>query len=344
MQNVLMLCSSPLISLRLSIYIESKENLHLDQFRALESMTDEQSQSFYDFIIVVATLRDFDITARVASIKKQWPNGKIILITEVEKPQLLIYRRKVINDVVYFYWHFQSAAELKELIENDLKEEFVIHFQARASKVHLTTPTSKPTLKPVGGLDRLKPSIVLVGASTGGFAALRKLVSTLPKEFRSPIVIAQHIPKGFDQTLLRTLNPLSHMSVKLAEDGLLQPKHIYIAPYDYHVHLLQDADGRVKMVLSQEAPEHSLRPAVDPLFRSAASITDYRIIAAILTGMGSDGTEGGKDLFQAGGKIICQDEKSSSVWGMPRMAYEAGLCYKILALDQIANELYILSH
>ena len=199
------------------------------------------------------------------------------------------------------------------------------------------------TVLGLSNLERLKPAIVVIASSTGGFAALRRVVATLPKEFRAPIVIAQHMPKGFEETLVKSLNSSNEkMTVELASDGILQPKHIYVIPYDYHGVLIEEGK-ELHLKLNQDAKEHSLRPAADPLFRSVSKIRTHRVVAAILTGMGSDGTLGGKEIKDRGGIVICQDQKTSAVWGMPRMAVEGGICDKIVSLSDIGPTLFALT-
>lgn len=333
-KNVLLLCSSPMLSLRISMHLDLMD-IHLDNFRAIEGALLNKKEDV-DLVIVVSKLGDFDDTARVQQIRREWPKAKIVMITELILPKQKIYARKVVNGVVYLFWYFQSKEEAKQLITSQLVPDLLVEKREVAQKVTLQAPSA---LNP---LDRLKPALVLVASSTGGFAALRKMVSSLPENFRAPIVIAQHIPKGFDTTLQRSLDGLSHMKVTLAKDGPVENRHIYIAPYDYHLEVRQRGEG-LHLKLNQSPPVHALRPAADPLFLSAAKIKGHRLVAAILTGMGSDGTVGGIELKQAGAKIICQDEASSSVWGMARTAVQAGICYKQVPLRDLGQTLFTLT-
>ena len=334
-ENVLLLCSSPLLSLRISMHLDLMDGVKLHSFRGIEGALLDKNEAI-DLIVAVAKLGDFDETARVQQLRREWPNAKIILITELILPKQRIYSRKVVNGIVYLFWYFQDKEEARNLVETQLVPDLMLERKEHTRKVKLSSPS------PMNPLDRLKPALVLIASSTGGFAALRKMVGSLPDTFRAPIVIAQHIPKGFDTTLQRSLSSLSHMKVELAANGPLQNRHIYIAPYDYHVELIQ-VGTTIQMKLKQTPPVHALRPAADPLFLSATKIDGYRLIAAILTGMGSDGTAGGIKLKQVGAKIICQDEASSSVWGMARTAVEAGICDRQVALNDLGRTLFDLT-
>ena len=334
-KNILLLCSSPLLSLRICMYVDLMEGVTLHSFSALEgALLDKKSD--IDLVIAVSQLGNFDDTARVQRIRKEWPGRKIVLITELLLSSQRIYTRKVVNEVVYLFWFFQSKQDLQKLIEGQLIPELTVPAPKTVRKVQLSTP------KPRSAFDRLKPAIIVIASSTGGFAALRKLIGTLPDAFRTPMIIVQHIPRGFDTTLQRSLSTLSKCSIVLAKNGPIQKRHIYIAPHDHHVEVYQES-GTLCLRVTQSDPVHSLRPAADPLFYSAASLINMRVVAAILTGMGSDGTEGGKALRQAGAQIICQDEASSSVWGMARTAVEAGICDRQVALNDMAATLFDLT-
>lgn len=332
-RRILLLCSSPLMALRISIYLDAQPNVEVHSYRGIEGAL-LSARREEDVIIVVSKLGEFDDTARVQQIRSEWGHHpKIVMITELLYRKQKIYNRTEVNGNVYLFWYFQTKDELVGLIEEYLSQELNYQVRRTQRRVQLSTPRA------MNALERLKPAVVFVASSTGGFAALRKLVSGLPAEFRAPIVIAQHIPKGFDSTLQRSLSTLSHMTVDLASDGPIKKKHIYIAPYDSHVEVRQE-EGELFMVLTQDPPVHNLRPAADPLFTSAASIEGHRLVAVIMTGMGSDGTAGGHVLKQAGAHILCQDEASSSVWGMARTAVESGICDQQVNLDQLGHVLF----
>ncbi|MEC7986938.1 MAG: CheB methylesterase domain-containing protein [Myxococcota bacterium] len=180
--------------------------------------------------------------------------------------------------------------------------------------------------------------VIVIASSCGGPVVLRQLISTLPSTLHTPIVIAQHVPKIFDVSLCESLNAIGERRVVLAEHlAPLCEDTIYLAPFDYHVELSHNQG--VFLTLNQQPHEHFLRPAADPLFRSAAALFRERCIGVILSGMGSDGVEGAKKIKELGGKVICQDKDTSIVWGMPAMAVKADVQDWVLPIDKVGARL-----
>jgi two-component system chemotaxis response regulator CheB len=152
-------------------------------------------------------------------------------------------------------------------------------------------------------------------------------------------VIVQHMPPLFTRNLANRLNQECHLRVQEAEGGeTLEPGHVFIAPGDFHLELCREGTA-VKTVLQQGPPENSCRPAVDVLFRSAASIYGRGCLGVVLTGMGQDGLRGAEHIVHLGGTLIGQDEATSVVWGMPRAVCEAGLTHSVLPLGSVADEI-----
>ena len=175
--------------------------------------------------------------------------------------------------------------------------------------------------------------VVAIAASTGGPAVLQNILRKLPADFPLPILVVQHIARGFAGGLAEWLADGSSLRVKLAEDGEpLRKRTVYIAPEDRHLGVTQ---GGV-VVLSNAAEIGGFRPSATFLFRSIASIYGSQSAAVILTGMGRDGVDGLADIALSGGQIIAQDEQSCVVYGMPQEAVRAGLVDTILPASQMA--------
>jgi len=180
------------------------------------------------------------------------------------------------------------------------------------------------------------PDIVLIAASTGGPSALEFIVTDLPANLPMPILIIQHMPEHFIETMAKNMDRKSKLKVKVAEDGeIITAGSIYIAPGGVHTRL----GIRKKIVLDDSPPIGGLRPAADVLFESASeTIAVKKVLVIILTGMGSDGCEGiaklksKKDCY-----CIVQSEQTCVVYGMPRVVEEAGFADAVLDLDQIST-------
>jgi two-component system chemotaxis response regulator CheB len=181
---------------------------------------------------------------------------------------------------------------------------------------------------------------LLIGSSTGGPQALMKIATDLgPVIDRHPVLITQHMPPTFTTILAEHLARVSQRPAREGVDGeTVRPGQIYLAPGGKHMCVARRG-AEIVVVLNDEPPINYCKPAVDPLFQSAAAIWQGGVLATILTGMGADGMRGAKDIVAAGGNVIVQDEASSVVWGMPGAAAHAGVCAAVLPLDQIASKL-----
>ncbi|TFV73508.1 chemotaxis response regulator protein-glutamate methylesterase [Bradyrhizobium frederickii] len=194
-------------------------------------------------------------------------------------------------------------------------------------------PSGSPALRP---FSNQAPKVLLIGSSTGGPQALMALVGELgPVIDRFPVLITQHMPPTFTTILAEHLARSSRRPAAEAVDGeSVRPGRIYLAPGGKHMRVARNGADTV-IALDDGPAVNFCKPAVDPLFISAIDIWHGNILSVILTGMGSDGMRGGKDIVAAGGNVIAQDEASSVVWGMPGAAANAGICAAILPLNQI---------
>lgn len=183
------------------------------------------------------------------------------------------------------------------------------------------------------------PRVVAIAASTGGPAALYRLLSELPGNFTAPILVVQHISRGFIPGLASWLNAASRLRVKIADAGdPLLPSTVYLAPDDRHLAVT----GGKTVALASVEPVCGFRPSASSLFDSVAEVFGSGVVAVVLTGMGSDGVAGLGAVRRRGGYVLAQDEESSVVFGMPKAAAEAGLVDEVLPLDAMAARLVAL--
>jgi two-component system chemotaxis response regulator CheB len=191
--------------------------------------------------------------------------------------------------------------------------------------------SASPGAVDTGGSDR---RLIVIGSSTGGVEALRYVLPSLPAQL-PPIAVAQHIPPFFSKAVATRINELCGYEVREAGDNEdLHPGLCVIAPGDFHLTIVKTLLG-YKTRLTKTPPVHYCRPAVDVLFRSAAEAAGSRLVAALLTGMGSDGALGMQAIKAVGGTTIAEHEDTCVVYGMPRAAVQLGVVDKILPLDQI---------
>lgn len=194
--------------------------------------------------------------------------------------------------------------------------------------------TPAPAVAAVRG-PRLKPTVLAIGASTGGPSALTRFFESIRGAIHQPILLTQHMPATFTSLLAEQLSRAGQRPCSEARDGEpLRQGHCYVAPGGWHMVVARE--GAMPVIrLNQEPPENFCRPAVDPMLRSVAAYYGPSALAIIFTGMGSDGAKGCQAIAQAGGRFIVQDEASSVVWGMPGAAAATGLAEAVLPLEQI---------
>jgi two-component system chemotaxis response regulator CheB len=177
--------------------------------------------------------------------------------------------------------------------------------------------------------------LLAIGCSTGGPEALSRLLSGFPADLPVPVVVVQHMPPVFTRQFAARLDRQHKVRVVEAAGGeTLEPGTVYIAPGDFHLEL-QQRGAAVVTRLQQGPPENFCRPAVDVLFRSAATVYGGDVLGVVLTGMGADGRRGSEQLVARGSSVIVQDEATSVVWGMPGAVAGAGLAEEVLALDDL---------
>jgi two-component system, chemotaxis family, protein-glutamate methylesterase/glutaminase len=180
--------------------------------------------------------------------------------------------------------------------------------------------------------------VICIGSSTGGTEAIKEVLYGMPLNC-PPILIAQHIPAAFSASLAERLNRICDITVREAKAGMpLEAGNAYLAPGDYHLKILEKK-GRLVTALDDGEKVCGHKPSVDVLFNSAVACAGSNVVAAILTGMGSDGAMGIKTILDAGGITFAQDEATSVVWGMPGAAVKLDAVQKILPIQRIRSAL-----
>lgn len=243
--------------------------------------------------------------------------------------------------------HYMQQAKLKEIEAQAVKDGIIE--KPKDSPVK-SEPSFAPTLFS-SSMKKKEPDvitpereggpidIVVLGISTGGPNALREVFKNLDPKFPKPILVVQHMPAGFTREFAASLDRICPLNVKEAEDGdPIHPGQIYIAPGDYHIVIEKSTLCNV-IKLSSAEPRNGHRPSADALFESCAKIYKNRALGVIMTGMGRDGATQLAEMRKQGAWTIGQDEESSVVYGMPRVAWELGAVQKQVSLEKMAEEM-----
>ena len=198
-------------------------------------------------------------------------------------------------------------------------------------------PPPPQALRP---MPTVAPRVLLIGSSTGGPQALNGLIAEIGSVLqRVPILITQHMPPTFTAVLAEHLARVGKCPVREASDGEeIKSGNVYLAPGGKHMKVAR-RDGTAVIAIEDGPLVNFCKPAVDPMFASAAEVWGNKTLALVLTGMGSDGLAGAKAIVAAGGHVFAQDEATSVVWGMPGQVTNAGLCSAVLPLPEIAGKL-----
>lgn len=214
--------------------------------------------------------------------------------------------------------------------------------QGGATKATAESASKKPITPPRKITPKSKPGsveVIAIGISTGGPNALRKMFAEIDGDLGVPIVVVQHMPAGFTTEFAKSLDRVCALEVREAEDGdLLKPNRVLIAPGNHHITVERKSLAVVARI-SQSSPVNGHRPSADVLFESVAKAYGNNALAVIMTGMGRDGAQRIGDIYEAGGMTVAQNEKSSVVYGMPRVAWEYGYIHKQVDLTEMASTL-----
>ena len=221
----------------------------------------------------------------------------------------------------------------------EIADDLIAKVKAAArARVGLASAPIAPPAPRMGTPRAANTDIVVIGVSTGGPQALKQVIPQLPADFPVPVAMVLHMPVGYTELFARSLAGVSRLKVAEARDGdPVRPGTALLAPAGHHLTLARGPDRMVLARLSLHPLDTPHRPAVDVLFRSAADVYGGRTLGIVLTGMGSDGTQGAAWIKAQGGRVFTEAEETCVVYGMPRSVAEAGLSDQAVPLHRMAE-------
>jgi two-component system chemotaxis response regulator CheB len=234
---------------------------------------------------------------------------------------------------------FVDKSSVQPMSMLSLADELVAKIRALGGARARARP--KPPRTRAAGASAEAPAAecVVIAASTGGPTALQAVVSGFPAGLPAAVLVVQHIPRGFTRSLAERLDARSAIPVREARDGeAVLPGHILIAPAGIHMKLARRR-GAVEVVLDEEPRDALHRPSADVLMASAAEAFGPRALGVVLTGMGSDGTEGLRAIREKGGLTLAEAEETCVIYGMPKAAIEAGVVHRTVPIEGVAGEI-----
>lgn len=189
--------------------------------------------------------------------------------------------------------------------------------------------------------DSITKKLVVIASSTGGPKALHNLIPTIDKRLDAPVVIVQHMPKGFTASLAERLNNSSEITVSEVVDGeILEKGHVYLAKGGHHLEIVEKKSGCLAFQENMEEPVGGLRPCANITIRSLTSVSINNIMCVVLTGMGADGCAGIEELKKKKPiYTVAQNKETCVIYGMPKAIVESGLADNVLPLEEIGKEI-----
>lgn len=295
-----------------------------------------------DVIVLDVNMPDLDGLAALQRIMEETPTGVLMLSTQTHQGAKTTLRALELGAVDFL--DKSSAGTVMEIYGlAPLLREKVLAVAGAAVRPRAPGEEAAPRLEPPPPAPQPAASpyeVVVVGTSTGGPRALVELLCRLPESYGAGVVVAQHMPSGFTQTLAERLDRRSPLSVVEARDGdEVRPGRVLIAPGGTQITVQRDGVRLVTRV-GAGSPDLLHRPSVDLLFESAAKTSGARAVGVILTGMGDDGARGLQALRDAGGRTLVESERTAVIYGMPRAA--APFAEQVLPLHEIAGALVAL--
>ena len=316
-------------------YVIGKARNGLDALEKMERLKP-------DLITLDIEMPELDGLGTLKAVMKNNPLP-VVMISNEEQATLealelgavdVVLKSKLIHDGEQSFEHFYKRLDA------------AVH--VKRSKLIAKEPVSvKPkTVPQVKPWNSVQTKLLIIGSSTGGPAALHKILTNLPAAISVPIVIIQHMPPGFTKPLAERFNKACDFTVKEAEHKeVLQNGVVYIAPAGIQTLLQKNEQGQysIKQKISM-AYETLYKPSIDVTLLSIAEEAKADLTVMILTGMGNDGLKGCYEVKKYGGMVLAESEESCIVYGMPKVVINAGLADKQLVLDDISDEIIRIYH
>lgn len=306
---------------------------------ALQKLTQVQP----DIVVMDVEMPGMDGIEAVASLRVDWPKLPVLMCSAITARGADATLRALAAGATDYVAKPSTlgASGGIDAFEKDFRDKLKELGGGHRKVLQLTSPVAgrPPQLLASGVRPKppTRPSVLAIGCSTGGPNALARVFQDLPADIGVPIVITQHMPPLFTKMLGERLTANSRLKVTEARPGdVLEPGRGYIAPGDFHMGL-ERSGADVRIVVNQDPPEHSCRPSVDVMFRSVAKIFGSDVVAAVMTGMGRDGSIGSRAIADVGGWVITQEAASCVVPSMPNAVVEIGASCEAADLDHLGT-------
>jgi len=308
-------------------------DIEMPEMNGLDVLSCIRSEAFEVGAIVLSTLthKGGELTMQALEL------GAFDFITKPETNSIEESKKQIKNALSSMLKAYSRRQEIKNILEG----KSIYLKNKEENRADKSPENLVRRMNSIVNKKKKTAEIVGIGVSTGGPKALSQMMPQLPGNINVPILIVQHMPPIFTQSLAKSLDSRCAIDVKEAIDGeTIRPNVAFIAPGGKQMKVVAGMDGKDRILrITDDPPENSCKPSVDYLFRSIAQHYVGRSAGVIMTGMGSDGNIGLTLMKRNGAIVIAQDESTCIVYGMPKKAIDSGIVDIIAPLDQIASEI-----
>lgn len=348
-KNILVVDDSALIRRVICDIINSDSNFQakdvcrdgLEAYEKLKTTT-------YDGVVLDVNMPNMDGLQLLERLQKENIKANVIMVSTLTTKDAEVTILALERGAIDFVTKPNNIAEAKgEDFKKRLLDVLTAVLNSRAYVTNAARPatTAATTVRPSkpANFTRLKASgknkLVALACSTGGPKALQSVIPYLPKNLDAPMVLVQHMPAGFTKSMADRLNEVSEIAVKEAEDGdKLEKGHIYVAPGGRHMEVVKCPDGSHKIALNDMPAIGGLRPCANITYDSLSKSGFDEIVCVVLTGMGTDGTNGILSLgHHKPIHVISQNAETCVVYGMPKAIEESGVVDEVVPLEKVAE-------
>jgi len=317
------------------------EHYTVDVFSDGEQARVAAAENDYDLVILDLNLPKLDGVSVLRQVRLKKPSLPVLVLTQRSRVEDRVqcldlgaddYVPKQLSSTSLDILHIQADLIAK------------IRAAAQSRNAHLGGVSPRKPAHSFGSEcqspSSISPAIVALGTSTGGPRALQEILPLLPRDLSVPLLIVQHMPRGFTAPFAQRLNSLCSVTVReAAHKDLILPGVVYIAPAGKHMTIERPSES-LSLICLDTQPESSLHmPSVDVMMKSVARNFGNSAMGVIMTGMGSDGAQGMKAIYREGGLTVGQDEASCIVYGMPRACAELGVLNRVVPLSGIPTQI-----
>ena len=344
-KNLLVVDDSALMRRIICDIINSDQNFQATDYcrDGLEAYERLKTTS-YDGVILDVNMPRMDGLQLLERLQKEHIRAKVVMVSTLTTKDADVTILAMERGAIDFVTKPNNIIEAKG---EDFKRQLLsvltaVYETQRWNSMHaIPTPAKRKISASNNRIKAVNPrkKLVALACSTGGPKALQSVVPYLPKRLDAPVVIVQHMPAGFTQSMAKRLDEISEIPVKEAKEGdKLENGHVYIAPGVHHLEVKRMADGSHAIRLNDMPPIGGLRPCANIMYDSLTNSGYDEIVCVVLTGMGADGTNGILSLEKSKPiHVIAQDAQSSVVYGMPKAIAEAGVVDEVVSLNQVAK-------